>query len=407
MKKRLIGLGKLLFVVGLMALVFSKIQWHDARVTSSASGAETTATGQIEGPWEADQIRFRERLPDGTLAPAVVWRRGVQADGATVGFTQGFLTYLRNLDPGLFALGALAYFCTVVLSGVRWWWLLRANQLEVSLWEAQRFTWIGLFFNNVVPGSTGGDLVKAMYIMKHCPGARIVALVSVIVDRVMGLGSLALLAGIVVLFALDRFGFLALVIWAVLIGVSLVGVIAFSRRLRELVRLSHLLNRLPARLSGLLKRVDQAVFYYRSQVLGVIAWTVGGMLIHVGACLSVLCMGEALGVGLPTLDYFVLIPLANLVSAVPIAPNGWGLGEALYGFLFKNYGAYALGGGAAAEAIMGTRGVALSVLFRLHVTAWSLLGGIAALLEKDKVTRADLEREQAMETAEAGTAEGG
>ena len=38
-------------------------------------------------------------------------------------------------------------------------------------------------------------------------------------------------------------------------------------------------------------------------------------------------------------------------------------------------------------------GVALSVLYRLHLTFWSLLGGVFVLFEKDRVTRADVARE--------------
>ena len=50
----------------------------------------------------------------------------------------------------------------------------------------------------------------------------------------------------------------------------------------------------------------------------------------------------------------------------------------------------------AAEA-MGTRGLALSLLYRLHLTFWSLLGGLFVLLEKDRVTKADIEREVELE----------
>jgi uncharacterized membrane protein YbhN (UPF0104 family) len=101
---------------------------------------------------------------------------------------------------------------------------------------------------------------------------------------------------------------------------------------------------------------------------------------------------------MPWFEYFVLIPIINVVSAVPIAPNGWGVGEALYKTLFSNYGGAYVEGVANPGAVMGTRGVALSVLFRLHMTLWSLLGGLFVLLERDRVTRADVEREVAMES---------
>lgn len=398
-KTRIVTVIKLLLVAALMTWVFSSVPWKDTLVETARTGQKTEQPGKIVSDWKADPVEFRP-LVAGKLGEPRSVRRSKQADGSETDLMVGFPTYLKQLDITLFLLGALTYGLTVVVSGARWWRLLLMNELKVSFWEAQRFTWIGLFFNNVVPGATGGDLVKALYIMKHCPGARVPALVSVIVDRVMGLGSLALLAAIVVLFGLERFGKLALVIWAVLLAVGAVGVIAFSRRLRELLRIKHLLNRLPARLASPLKLVDQAIFYYRSHFSAVLGWTVFGMIIHVMACTSVLLMGRALGVGLPTLDYFVLVPIANLVSAVPLGPNGWGLGELSYRSLFGLVGPYALPGVANATQIMGTRGVALSVLHRMHVTMWSLVGGIAALLEKDKVTKADLEREVELEQSE-------
>jgi hypothetical protein len=50
-----------------------------------------------------------------------------------------------------------------------------------------------------------------------------------------------------------------------------------------------------------------------------------------------------------------------------------------------------------AEHVMGTRGVALSVLHRMHVTLWSSVGGVLTFFEKDKVTRADIEHEVELE----------
>jgi uncharacterized membrane protein YbhN (UPF0104 family) len=276
-----------------------------------------------------------------------------------------------------------------LIAGARWWWLLRVNGTDVSLLETLRYTWIGIFFNNVVPGATGGDVVKALYIMKRCPGHRVQVLMSVIVDRVLGLGSLALLGAVVVLFALERFAEIAIGIWSVIAGVGLVGLIAFSRRLRSFVRLKTLLDRLPPKLGHVLKRVDHAVFVYREHKLVIIASLLAGVGNHVLA---------------------VLIPVINIVTAVPLAPNGWGIGEGLYKYFFGKYGGIHIAGAGVSEAVaqetMGTRGLAVSVLYRLHVTLWSLFGGLLTLLEKDKVTRADIEREVAEEAREDEVGDG-
>lgn len=396
MKGRVVTLVKLVLVAGLMFFVFRTIHFEDRIVWRR--GADTVVREQvieIVGPWKQNPVHY---VPQGGGPEASV-SQGPTADGLDLQIEPGFLTFWRNLDPLLFALGALCYFLTVLIAGARWWWLLRVNGTDVSLGETLRFTWIGVFFNSVVPGSTGGDLIKAIYIMKRCPGHRVPVLVSVIVDRVLGLASLAILGAVVVLFALDRFGHIAAEIWGVIGAVGLLGVVALSKRLRQLVRLKWLLERLPQRISHVLKLVDQAIFFYRDHKKVIAASLLVGIVNHVVSVLSVVFIGHALGIGMPTFEYFVLIPVINIVSVVPLAPNGWGVGEMMYRYLFSTYGAVHLSGANAAEA-MGTRGVALSVLYRLHLTFWSLLGGVFVLFEKDRVTKADIEREVEAEERE-------
>ncbi|MCA8966215.1 MAG: flippase-like domain-containing protein [Planctomycetes bacterium] len=391
---------KLVLVAALMFFVFRSIHFEDRLVMRDGDKVVAEQEIEIQGPWNADPITY---LVGDDPQPRQIGR-GAVIEGHDATIEPGFITYWHNLDPGLFALGAFCYFLTALIAGARWWWLLRCNGTDVSLLETLRFTWIGVFFNTVVPGATGGDLIKALYIMKRCPGHRVQVLVSVVVDRVLGLASLAFLGAVIVLFALDRFGEIALGIWCVIGGVGLLGLFAFSRRLRRLVRISWLLERLPQKVGHLLKLVDQAVFFYRNHGGVIVASLVAGIGNHVLSVLSVAFIGDALGVGMPWFEYFALIPVINIVSALPIGPNGWGVGEALYKLLFAKYGAAHLAATipdpAQAAQAMGTRGVSLSVLYRLHLTFWSLLGGLFVLFEKDKVTKDDIAREVALEQRE-------
>ena len=396
MNKRLVTVLKLALVAGLMWYVFRQIPFEDRLQWRAGDEVREEQVVEIVGPWDVNPVRVVRAGQTEVQEVAL----GEQADGRTLGVAPSFLTYLHNVDPLLFALGAACYFLTALIAGARWWWLLRVNGTDVSLWETLRYTWIGIFFNNVVPGATGGDVVKALYIMKRCPGHRVPVLVSVVVDRVLGLGSLALLGAFVVLFALDRFADVALAIWGVIGGVGLLGLLAFSKRLRSLVRLKWMLDRLPHRIGHVLRLVDQAVFFYRGHKWVIAASLLAGVGNHVIAVASVVFIGKALGVGMPTFEYFVLVPVINIVTAAPIGPNGWGVGEMAYGWLFGRYGAVHLGGGESAAKMMATRGVALSVLYRLHTMLWSLLGGVFVLFEKDKVTRADIEREVELEERE-------
>ena len=106
-------------------------------------------------------------------------------------------------------------------------------------------------------------------------------------------------------------------------------------------------------------------------------------------------MDRALGVGLQLTDYFVICPIVFVLQGIPIAPAGWGIGEALFGSLIGKFGATNLGGIAGAEAMMRTRGVAVSILYRSQVALWSLLGG--------KFPHIQSRRDQTRRTAQQAT----
>ncbi|MHC5063889.1 MAG: lysylphosphatidylglycerol synthase transmembrane domain-containing protein [Planctomycetota bacterium] len=392
MRKRLVALVKILLVIALMTYVATSIDWKDKWLLRGLDEQVLeTHSGRIVGAWDGVEILFE----DEETGVRSSLRRGSAMDGGVVELRPGFLTYVRQMDLSLFLLATLCYLISVSVAAARWWWLLRVNELRVSLVEAVRLTWLGIFFNNVVPGQTGGDLIKALYIMKHCPDGRVPALMSVIVDRILGLAALALLGAGAVLFNFEEFRVIAVAIWSVLGVVLLIGVVAFSRRVRSMIRLDVMIAKLPGKLSGILYRMDQAVFFYRGHKLGISGWLAVSVLNHVISVIIVVLLGEAIGVGMPVATYFVLVPVITIASAVPIAPNGWGVGEALFGMLFETSSPPEI-----ASQVMRTRGVALSVVYRMMLSILSILGGLAIFFERERVTRDDVERELALEEEE-------
>lgn len=410
MNKALVTLIKILLLTGMIWWIVGSINFHDRilyKVDPKKDDVVKEEVITIDGHWRNDPIEYTFVEPETPAEEGThTKRRGEQPDGLHVEVAPGIFSYWKNLTASWFLLGALCYFLTVVVAGIRWWWLLRVIGTDVSLFETLRFTWIGVFFNAVMLGSTGGDVIKALYIMKRCPGHRVQVLVSVGVDRILGLGSLALLGAFAVLFALDDFPNIAMGIWGVIIAVGLMGLFAFSKRLRQLIRLNQLLNKVPGRFRSKLQMVDQAIFFYRDQRAMLIGSLILGIANHVLSVCCVVLIGKAIEVGMPTFEYFVLVPVINIASAVPIAPNGWGIGETMYGYLFATHGAVYLEGTAAPFLSMWTRGVALSVLYRIVLTCFSLLAGVLVLFEKDRVTQEDIDRENQLEEEEAREAEG-
>jgi uncharacterized protein (TIRG00374 family) len=80
-----------------------------------------------------------------------------------------------------------------IIVGFRWWILLRAQSVFIGFWAAVRLHFLGLFYNNCMPGSVGGDMVRAWYVTKHT-NRKFEAALSVFVDRVVGLLSTLVIA---------------------------------------------------------------------------------------------------------------------------------------------------------------------------------------------------------------------
>jgi hypothetical protein len=302
----------------------------------------------------------------------------------------GFASSIADLKVLPLVAGFIAYFFTMPVIATRWRLLLRTGQINISRWEALRLTFLGQFFNTVVPGTVGGDLVKAYYVSKHTPN-KAAALVSVIMDRVLGLVALTVLAGVVLLIVWSSglAGSRDLYWPAILVAVILGGILAafvflFSSRLRRLLRLQKLYQRLP--LSHHIAAAGQVMHLYRRDVSSMakaVLITTLAQVIWIG---SIVLTGASLSLPIPWHAYFLYIPLIYTIGAVPLTPGGVGLVEKFYLVFFVD------------SLCTDTRVLALALLVRLTPILWGLPGAVVA------ITGPRLPKAEAME-AELGLKE--
>jgi uncharacterized membrane protein YbhN (UPF0104 family) len=136
--------------------------------------------------------------------------------------------------------------------------------------------------------------------------------------------------------------------------------------------------RLP--MAGALRSLDEAVLLY-SRRKGALLEAFGLSLVNHGTVIAaVLLLSRAFGDQLlGALDATAVVSVSNTVSAVPIAPGGWGVGEMVYGYLYELLGS---------EAALG---VAVSVGYRLCNTLVGLAGGVFLLLPGARAELHDVE----------------
>ncbi len=287
----------------------------------------------------------------------------------------GIVSMLRESDARLLLLGLALILPVFPIQAARWWILMRCRGMAVSYARSFRLTMVGLFFNFCMPGMTGGDVVKAYYAAKGS-GARGVAVMSVIFDRITGLLGLILLAGIAGIVLLSRGGLdddvhhlastVTLLIWLGFGCALAVPLFYFSDRVRVIVGLQKLIARLGP--EHILVRIDEAAAAYRGHLPQIITAVLISLPVHFCQAVATTCAGYALGMELPIELMLTVLPVVFLAGSVPLTYQGLGVMEALVVAMLLP-----------SPLADANQLVSMLVLIRLFLVAYALIGALLML----------------------------
>jgi len=228
---------------------------------------------------------------------------------------------------------------------VRWQWILRAQNIHLSLWRTFQLSYIGNFFNIALPGAVSGDFVKAYYVSHEMHGRKSLAFGTILFDRVLGLSALAMVSAGAFLADFDKFRgtpLFALQFFIILAASVVVLFYAYLFLVPEgYDPLLILFRWLEARVSifASLTRVYETVRYYRHFKWMVCKALMMSIVVHV--IVSWACMRFAYALGepsVPMLSCMVTVPLGLLVTAIPVLPAGVGTGHVAFAYLFQLFG---------------------------------------------------------------------
>jgi len=241
------------------------------------------------------------------------------------------------LDGRWFALAMAVNLTGVVLTFVRWYFLVRALDIPFRLRDALRLGFIGNVFNLVIPGAVGGDLIKAYYLYRE-QAKKAQAIASMVIDRIVGLLGLFLLAGAMGVLLMwsgpsRQVALLIVLVWmAALAGLVGLAVIFTPSLYRPLTRLVAGRKRLEAILAELVVTASA----YRARLWVVFGTLLMAMGIHSLYVLSFYWASRAIFPNPPSLSqHFLIVPLNLFTTAVPLPFGALGLSELVSDQLFK------------------------------------------------------------------------
>lgn len=290
--------------------------------------------------------------PDSTFIPKFFTRQFL-LNIAKYTFSIGLIVWLVATDrlnfssvaklivPEIVVVGVALVLVNIIVISERWRQLFMTQNLFISRFETFKLSMIGIFFNIVMPGGVGGDLIKGFYFVRQNPHSRAGAMSSVLMDRILGLYAMicmALVAMITHFHYIKNHNSLWMMFVFVtglfLIGTS--GLIFLFSPLGVLLLQLKLLAKVPLRDKFL--KLFESFQSYRAH-LPTLASAL--FLSFIAQSLSIIFLyyvGQKSGMlDLPLSVYFFLAPLGFMATAIPISPAGVGVGQAAFLYLFNVY----------------------------------------------------------------------
>lgn len=278
--------------------------------------------------------------------------------------------FSRPIQIRYYLWGFLLVNLAAFLSFLRWFALVRMLGVNFNLLDCLRLSYVGSFFNLVIPGAVGGDLVKAAYLARmNLP--RTQAISTLLIDRIVGLIGLFYLAS-----AASIVGWSSLVpsvrnfaLFAIFMAIS--GSIALFIILLDLPgKLFPKLASSSGKIGILIREFGLLSRSYRAKWPKVVSMLFLSMFCHSLTCAACYLVGLALfpGFQVSLVDHLLIFPLVLFSTAVPLPFGALGFSEQISDQLFQF-----VGHPSGAVAMMGYRVLTYGLgLVSLLVYLWNI-----------------------------------
>ena len=252
---------------------------------------------------------------------------------------EGTVTVIRGAKLPILLLAVLVAIAGELVTAYKWKWLLQYIGQPVSLWFTVRASYIGMFYNNLLPGSVGGDIAKTI-LAGPASGGLSRGVASVFMQRNTGFGALLIIANAAVWLPplkmtvfREPFGhlnyagvwFAAVTVAYVSANLVLMSSAVYSAVWAAMSRMAW--SQAAAKTASKLQRLHDALLLYRGAFGVGVGISIISQLID---CYLVFLIFHSLGIAISYWNACVFAPAATLAALVPITLNGVGLREAVY-----------------------------------------------------------------------------
>ncbi len=230
---------------------------------------------------------------------------------------------LRNY----FYFTGIAFIATVLMVW-RWYLLLKATLNKGGyFFKTVEYTFIGFFFNLIMPTSIGGDLVRAYLIGKNT-GEMEKSSMTVLVDRFMGVASIFAIGLVSILLAFnelqDKRLFYIILSFFILIIISAMiflnrKIMGFFSRIFDIFKLTGLKKRI--------KEFYEGIYVFKQHKLSIINVFILSIIMQLINVYSIFVLSKGMNIQVSFYYFLIFIPLIYVLQMLPISISGIGVRE--------------------------------------------------------------------------------
>ncbi len=281
-------------------------------------------------------------------------------------FRHETLAALRSASLNWLAVGIAIAGLENLLGVLRWRIFLRMLGIDVPFWKSVQVCLVALFCNTFLLGAAGGDLVRAAYLIRR--GAnKTDALLSVLMDRACGLAALTFYT---IALGIGNYAWLASSPQAMLLfhGVAAYEAVCAGAILGALyVAARGHADRLPGWVPcrDFLRRISDGYAKLAREWRASLRALTLSLVMVLGYFAVFFCASRAFGAQISFSHLATLMPIADIISSLPISFGGMGVRE----WVFINL----LG---ALTATAPAVAVSISLVGYLVNTSWGLVGAM-------------------------------
>lgn len=322
---------------------------NDAAASRNATASRPPGTAGNAGPSPTRRVLgWVLRLGGIALAALLLYLTISRTDADLSGV-------LRSASPWPLLIALALLGATHFLGAYRWIALLRVQGVHIGYGLSLKLTIVGHFFCSVVPGAASGDLLKMGYVLKYSQGRGTEAVLSIIIDRILGLAGLIVIGTAAstymlvrhraLVFAQPLLALTIVIIFAGAVGLAvLYAVLLFRAQLMRWRPCAALTGwaarRLPTAIVAIFSKLATGLDLYRAQPIALLNALGISVVVHFILGVALFCIGRAcLEEHMAFIHYLLSTQISNVSALIPLTPGGIGMRDAVTAALFTAFDA--------------------------------------------------------------------